>query len=185
MNMRNSSRLLLQTLSVLALATTLSQASWADEEHRRHHRHEEADDGNFAEVVQVMPIKEQVEVRTPHRECREEEVSEGGSNGNGGAVVGAVAGGLLGHAAGHNTESRKLDTVVGAIGGAIVGKELSKSEGTTTTEERCNTRRSVDYEERTVGYDVTYRYFGRDYHTRMDHDPGDRIRVVVDVHPAE
>lgn len=40
------------------------------------------------------------------------------------------------------------------------------------------------YDDRRVsGYDVTYEYAGRTYHTRTDHHPGDRIRVRVDVRP--
>ena len=31
-----------------------------------------------------------------------------------------------------------------------------------------------------LGYEVTYRYGGREYTTRMDHDPGERMRVRVD-----
>lgn len=33
------------------------------------------------------------------------------------------------------------------------------------------------------GYDVTYEYAGRTYTTRTGYNPGDRIRVRVDVHP--
>jgi len=159
-----------------------------DQHGRRGHKHErENEDSNatYAEVVNVKPIVEEVKITTPHRECHEEEVTEGGNDGRGGAVVGAVAGGALGNAAGHNTQSRRLDTVVGVIGGAIIGKKMSESDGTTGTETVCHRRNSVDYEDKTVGYDVTYRYFGHEYSTRMDHDPGDRIKVAVDVRPAE
>jgi len=169
-----------------------------DGDHGRHeHRHSQnrdrdqdenrgsEDRGTFADVIQATPLTEEVEVRTPHRECHEEEVSQGGNDGHGGAVLGAIAGGALGNAAGHNTQSRRLDTIAGAIGGAIIGKKMSESDGTTTTEVRCHRRNSVDYEDRVVGYDVTYRYAGREYKSRMDQEPGDRIRVVVDVHPAE
>ena len=31
-----------------------------------------------------------------------------------------------------------------------------------------------------MGYEVTYLYDGREYTTRMDHDPGNRMRVRVD-----
>ena len=176
---------------ISALVLIHSSGASADEYRERHrdrdYRTENSggDTTGYASVTHVTAIHEQVETRVPHRECYQEDVQRDGNNGNGGAVVGAVAGGLLGHAAGHNSESRKLDTVAGAIVGAVAGKELSKSDPTTTTEERCETREENRVEERTVGYDVTYRYFGHDYHTRMDHDPGDRIRVNVSVRPAE
>jgi len=177
-------------VTVIFLSGLCCQSILADDydegDRHEHHGHNH-EDGNatYAEVVHVKPIVEEVEVRTPHRECHEEEVSEGGNDGSGGAVVGAVAGGALGNAAGHNTQSRRLDTVVGVIGGAIIGKKMSESEGTTSTETVCHRRNSVDYEDKTIGYDVTYRYFGHEYSSRVDHDPGDRIRVTVDVRPAE
>jgi uncharacterized protein YcfJ len=170
-------------LFMLALLLVGSKVVRADDDY--HHHHEHARDGDYAQVVSVRPIVEQVQVSTPHRECREEEVTQGGNDGKGGAVVGAIAGGLLGNAAGHNTQSRRLDTVVGAIAGGVIGDKMAESAPTTTTEERCRTRREVEYEQKTVGYDVTYRYGDHEYSTRMDHDPGNEIRVKVDVRPAE
>ena len=40
------------------------------------------------------------------------------------------------------------------------------------------------WEERVDGYDVTYEYAGREYVTRMPYDPGERIRIRVDVTPT-
>ena len=48
-------------------------------------------------------------------------------------------------------------------------------------EDKCETR--TEYQpgpQRTVAYDVVYRYDGQDYHERMNHDPGSRVRVHVD-----
>jgi uncharacterized protein YcfJ len=39
-------------------------------------------------------------------------------------------------------------------------------------------------EQRIDGYRVTYVYQGREYSTRMPYDPGDRVRIRVDVIPA-
>ena len=50
---------------------------------------------------------------------------------------------------------------------------------------RC---REVDggYEERRInGYDVEYRYRGETYMSRLNYDPGERIRVRVSVTPAD
>jgi len=177
------------TLLPLAFALVFGASSSAILADEYHHHHHERGDGDYAEVVSVKPIKEDVQVSAPHRECRQEEVTQdSGNNGHGGAVVGAIAGGALGNAAGHNTQSRRLDTIAGAIAGGIIGEKMSESsqqQQTTTVEERCRTRREVEYEQRVVGYDVTYRYFDREFTTRMDHDPGNEIRVSVDVRPAE
>jgi hypothetical protein len=45
--------------------------------------------------------------------------------------------------------------------------------------ERCRTETSWRDTDRVLGYEVTYRYGGREYTTRMDHDPGNRLRVRV------
>ena len=52
---------------------------------------------------------------------------------------------------------------------------------TRSYEDRCETR--TEYrtgEPRTVAYDVVFRYRGQDFHERMSHDPGSRVRVHVD-----
>jgi len=46
-------------------------------------------------------------------------------------------------------------------------------------EQRCRTETDWRSTDRVLGYDVTYRYGGREYTTQMDHDPGDRMRVRV------
>ena len=45
--------------------------------------------------------------------------------------------------------------------------------------ERCRTTTDYRDSDRIMGYEVTYRYGGREYTTRMDHDPGNRMRVRV------
>ena len=53
------------------------------------------------------------------------------------------------------------------------------------TVERCDTRYSEHWEERVDGYRVTYVYNGHRQVSQMPYKPGDRIRVRVDVSPAE
>ena len=45
--------------------------------------------------------------------------------------------------------------------------------------QKCRTETNWRSTDRVLGYEVTYRYGGREYTTRMDHDPGDRLRVRV------
>lgn len=80
---------------------------------------------------------------------------------------------------------RELPPVVEekADGGRVVTTRTEDVEHTPTTvagyEERC--RESVEYRQpQTVAYDVVYRYHGQDYHDRIGHDPGSRLRVHVD-----
>ena len=53
------------------------------------------------------------------------------------------------------------------------------------TVQRCETRYRDEWQERTDGYRVTYVYNGRRQVTELANRPGDRIRVRVDVSPAE
>ncbi len=46
--------------------------------------------------------------------------------------------------------------------------------------EPCRITLATQYEERIDGYDVTYRYNGKVYQTRMPYDPGRRVPVRVD-----
>ena len=48
-----------------------------------------------------------------------------------------------------------------------------------TAAQRCRTTTNWRDTDRVLGYEVTYRYGGREYTTRMDHDPGERMRVRV------
>ena len=53
---------------------------------------------------------------------------------------------------------------------------------------RCSVARratTTKWQERIDGYRVTYVYHGRRQVTEMPYRPGDRIRVRVDVSPAE
>jgi uncharacterized protein YcfJ len=45
--------------------------------------------------------------------------------------------------------------------------------------QHCRTETNWRSTDRVLGYEVTYRYGGREYTTRMDHDPGERMHVRV------
>ena len=76
--------------------------------------------------------------------------------------------------------------------GGMAGREIYESSQRDRQQARvtvCDPVRADAYREEAyrdaqddvIGYDVTYRYGGREYTTRTDHHPGDRIRVRVDV----
>lgn len=143
---------------------------------------------DFARVLSSRPIYRSVEERIPQQRCWTESVREESSSDN--SPVGGVVGGALGHAVGHGHSNKKIGTAVGAVLGATVGNEVAKNraqanDGGYRERERCQETSRTERREEVIGYDVDYQYQGRTYSTRMDHQPGSRIRVAVRVEPLE
>lgn len=105
-------------------------------------------------------------------------------------VIGGIAGAVLGSQVGDGS-GRYVGTAVGSMIGGMAGRSIYDSQQRNRQVQRGTVRvcdpvpvndRYGDYEDgRVSGYDVTYEYARRTYHTRTDHHPGDRIRVRVDV----
>jgi uncharacterized protein YcfJ len=113
-----------------------------------------------------------------------------------GTILGAVIGGVVGHQFGNSSRGRDHGTVAGVIGGGIVGNMIENSQPRanydpqparvdyapdTRTVQRCETVN--ESRDQITGYNVTYRYNGRDYQTRMAYDPGPTINVRVNLSP--
>lgn len=110
-------------------------------------------------------------------------------SGREGAVLGAIIGGLVGNQVGSGS-GRRAATVAGAVIGGSVGRNVDQGNGPPgrTYEDRARRCRIVEEpreEQRIAGYNVEYRYRGEVYMSRLDYDPGDRLRVRVSVTPAE
>ena len=138
-----------------------------------------------AQVLSSTPIYQQV--NEPRRECWTETVdSEYRSEPRsyGGALVGGVVGGLLGNTVGQGN-GRTAATAVGAVTGALVGDNISNNgrRGYSYSQprqvERCQTR--DNYRQVVSGYNVVYRYRGRNRVTTLPYDPGRFIDVQVAV----
>jgi uncharacterized protein YcfJ len=158
------------------------------------------DDGgayDYAKVVDVEPLTTRVRVSTPQRECWDETRYDRGSQygGHGPQVagttlLGAAIGAVIGHQIGDG-QGRKAATAGGAVIGAAIGHQQGMrrygavSPPQPYTVQRCETRYHDEYQERVDGYRVTYVYHGRRQVTQLPYRPGDRIRVRVDVSPAE
>ena len=163
-------------------------------------RYDNGDDAyDYARVVDVQPLVTRVRVSTPQRECWDETRVDNRGHGNsplprsaaGGAVLGGIVGAVLGHQIGHG-QGRDAATAVGAVVGAAVGSQQAQRRAAyasappqSYTVQRCETRYRDEWQERTDGYRVTYVYNGRRQVTEMPNRPGERIRVRVDVSPAE
>lgn len=184
----------------LALSCAIvSAGAWADhdrddrgwEPYDRYGRGEYA----YARVVRVEPIRQRVRVSEPVRECWQEmEHRPDGplsSRHIGSTLIGSVIGGALGNQVGRG-HGRQAARAAGAlIGGAIaynVSRERQAYDDGYRRDERMIERCGVQYRdnwvERIEGYDVTYEYEGQRQTTWMSYDPGERIRVRVDVTPV-
>ncbi|PKM08766.1 MAG: hypothetical protein CVV14_02775 [Gammaproteobacteria bacterium HGW-Gammaproteobacteria-4] len=120
--------------------------------------------------------------------------SGGGYGYPGGAgerVLGAVAGGLLGNQIGSGS-GKAAATFFGAVlGDALVADSQARryagyapaptARTVVSYRERCREQTIYRREQQAQWFDVTYRWGGELYHTRTGFDPGDRIRVRVDV----
>jgi len=104
-----------------------------------------------------------------------------------GTIVGAAVGSQIG-----GGSARYATSAIGSVVGGMAGRQIYDQ----SQRERVGSVRVCDpvyegdgyYSSRNgsreaSAYDVTYEYAGRTYTTRTNYDPGDRIRVRVDVTP--
>lgn len=127
------------------------------------------------QVLSSTPVIEQVAV--PRTWCSQPVPIAQPQTSGGGGLLGAVAGGLIGSTIGSGSGTAAA-IVLGTVGGAIVGNNI-EANGVrhAYAQPACTTETS--YENRTIGYDVTYEYAGRQYTVRMPQDPGPTIPLQV------
>lgn len=186
----------MMTLTAATVATLAASSAFADpyKHGPRYRPAPPAPEYDYARVVDVDPIVRRVRVERPVQECWDEtqysesrpHISDPQVGGR--TLLGAVIGGVIGHQFGSG-RGRDAATVAGAVIGSKVGYDAGArrvgSSGTDTrTVQRCETRYEEQYEERVEAYDVEYVYNGRRYHTQLPYDPGERVRIRVDVSPA-
>ncbi|WLI88114.1 glycine zipper 2TM domain-containing protein [Massilia sp. R2A-15] len=146
---------------------------------------------DYGRVVRVQPRVEQI--RQPRQECRTEyvqaQVQPQQQRSAGGSIIGGIAGALVGNQVGGGS-GRAAATAAGAIAGAVIGDRVDNDGRPVpqpyAQEQAVRQCRTVEaYESRTVGYDVTYDYRGRNYTSVMSRDPGQRVRLRVSVEPDQ
>lgn len=180
---------------VASLLVVCAFPALADHKNDRYPKHQY----DFAKVVDVRPIIEIVQVPEEQRVCHvqpvQRRVAENRSPGP--AIFGAILGGVIGNqlSRGHGNRhhhrhdnNRAAATLAGAAIGGAVASEIQYSKYPvryyTENVQVCNFETSWRSEERVVAWDVSWKYRGRIYHSRMDEPPGDRIRVRVNVNPV-
>jgi uncharacterized protein YcfJ len=190
--MKSNIKFPLFAISLAALGLAFSGLAQAGDHYRhghrnhdRHHHHQTVvvyeRSVEYAPVLDARPIYRTVAVDVPVDSCRVETVAyqeRRGGDSFGGTVVGGLIGAAIGHELGHGSGHA---TAAGGLIGASIGNDVGGgSRRVTRYEDRevCNTRYRTEYERQLVGYDVSYSYYGRVYHTETDRHPGDRIRVT-------
>jgi uncharacterized protein YcfJ len=161
-------------------------------------QHQElAQDDGLAEVVAVTPVTKTVRVATsPSQKCESVPVrytdqvhTERTSKGKNmliGTVLGAVAGNQIADDSKHRDAATIGGAALGAWGGYEYSEKRNKPRTVTKTryEQRCTTVQNYRSEQKTDGYDVTYRYQGQVFTTRMETPPPARFPVTINVTPA-
>ena len=163
-------------LAPAAFAQYYSGDSYRDRDFRR--------DREFARVIESRPLYDTVAARqecwNPRAGHFEEVRGENKTRIGKGAAIGALAGGVLGH---------QVDsgggTAAGAILGGLLGHQLERRADSNDAQNdldysRCRTVGDSGTGN-IVGYDVRYEHNGREYVTRMDRDPGRRLRLGEEV----
>lgn len=125
-------------------------------------------------VISSTPVMQQVAV--PRQVCNYQPMVVQQPNSGGGAVLGAIAGGALGNQIGHGS-GRAAATLLGVIGGAAVGNNIEGQGSYVQNVQHCTTQ--THYENRTVGYNVTYEYAGKQHAVQLPYDPGATIRLEL------
>ncbi|EQD60997.1 surface antigen domain protein, partial [mine drainage metagenome] len=151
----------------------------------------------WARVERITPIYARSGYPVRREVCRQQpgyvvsqERYQQGPGSTAGTLLGAVIGGALGNQVGHG-DGRAAATIAGAVIGGAVGNNATRGPGYYSQEQRyqpgyqsCQVQQGWRAREQVVGYDVTYRYRGDDFHTRTSYPPRDRIRVRVDQYVA-
>jgi uncharacterized protein YcfJ len=168
----------------------------------------------YAEVISSHPVYRDVSIREPRQECWTEQERhviryEGQSNnsyrrhgnGSGDVVVGGIIGGVIGNQLGRHggRGTRAGATAAGAIIGSVLASESGGSARhrreqrhesppqtvyETRPVEHCRSVTETRWEQRVQHYDVTYRYMGKTFTTRMNREPGSQIELQVSVSPV-
>lgn len=128
-----------------------------------------------ARVIASVPVIQQVAV--PRQVCTTQQVMVEQPKSGAGALLGAVAGGAVGNQVGGGS-GRALATMAGVIGGAMLGNSIEGQPAARAQEQTTCTQQTT-YENRTIGYNVTYEYAGKQYQVQTPVDPGPTLRVQV------
>ncbi len=190
-----------QLIIVLSAAMMVSVSSGVMAEHREEqhasHDTQQVEHGrqqarfDYARVTNVEPIFRTVRINTPRQECWDEERTsyDPGYQSGTPLIIGGLIGGAIGNQFGKG-HGKDVATIAGALLGGSIARDSQYSNNsgghaTTRYETACRTVSDYQTEQRIEGYMVSYKYRGQIYTSRMNREPGDRVRVRVRVSLAE
>ncbi len=157
-------------------------------EYRNHRKaYRERDTGVYGRVLHVEPVYRYYSQPVTDHSCRRYDASAPNYTSYTGTVFGAVVGGALGHRIGDAHGDPEAAAVAGGLLGAAIGRDIDRRaqyyrgmrvDGPCRVSHRQHSRREL------VEYQVTYRYNGEVHRANMDYDPGEWVRLNVDITPA-
>lgn len=143
----------------------------------------------FDDTARVLSVREKTErINTPREECTTETVTTTSSAPSserelGGALIGGLAGAIIGSQVGKGS-GKTAGAAVGAATGALVGDRIQNSGGSAAAPQTIQRCRMIDsWQTRSLGYEVSYEYRGRTYSEVLPFQPGNTLRVHVQITP--
>lgn len=122
----------------------------------------------YAQVLRVVPVYREIQIRPPSATCADVEVPEDTATSTGSSGMQANGVGAM------------IQTGFAAAAPSLpMPSDEARSEPA-----RCDGAENGVTITRHEGYDVEYRYRGEVFVSRLDYDPGDRLRIRVAVVPA-
>ena len=174
------------TITTISLATLMiltSSAVLAGDKYRLNDRGSQ----ERAKVTWVEPIYNEVRITTPVRECyKSRDYRPESQQSYTSTIAGGIIGGVIGNQFGGGS-GQTLMTVAGALLGGSVGRDMGNhryQKADYGYREQCEIHYQDRYEQQIQGYDVGYRYNGRNYTTFMEQHPGKFISVDVVAKPS-
>lgn len=149
----------------------------------------DAESGGWARVIEAEPVTRIVRKPVQEEVCWQEEVYHEVPKyrSRTPVVLGAILGGVIGHQFGGGS-GRDAMTLAGAALGGTIAKDSQRRnnprEFYASLEDRCGINTNWRETEQVIGWDVVYEYDGETYVTRMQDEPGEHIRVRVEVRPV-
>lgn len=172
---------LLVTGLCAALFATPAAFAKSKKHHRDHHEFV-----SHARVTHVEPIYRSKVVHSPREECEYVDVSDRDHGHRHNAAGRMIVGGLVGGAIANEIHGGTNAKIAGAVVGSAIGHDSARHNHRRDhhVEKRCRTVKHRHHRDYIDGYRVYYRYHGEEFVTRMNHRPGKRIKVYVNVEPA-